>query len=148
MYVILISLPPGRQALVYYLPLGIHFFSGTAEYLITVDHALIKIPSVKSIMYAMKANRNLVIMMKQKIEIYLTLYTIVGVFFGLSSIIHIFYMYNYISGKTLANQFMQTAQQQFIYSIESFTGSPKCPSILKFILGKFMWAYKKLIKFQ
>lgn len=46
-YILTLAIPPGRHSLLFFLPLGIHFLSGTAEYLLSIEHAILKISAIK-----------------------------------------------------------------------------------------------------
>lgn len=46
-YLIVISMPPGKNSLLYFMPPGIHFLSGASEYIISTNHSLLKIEKIK-----------------------------------------------------------------------------------------------------
>lgn len=48
-YLVAISMPPGKNSLLYFMPPGIHFLSGASEYIITTNHSLLKFEKIKKL---------------------------------------------------------------------------------------------------
>jgi hypothetical protein len=112
-FVYLIGISLARDSLCFYLPIGIHFASGVAEYLSTNKHAAyLKLSPLRRLCDYIKANRNEVLLSKQKVEIFLFFYTIVGLFIGTTSLMQLVLMLQYIGIKMKFNQNMRLANQE------------------------------------
>ena len=63
-YLIAISMPPGKNSLLYFLPLGIHFICGVSEYMTKTNSQFLKIEKVKKLLNFVKENRTYFIINK------------------------------------------------------------------------------------
>jgi hypothetical protein len=71
------------NSFVYQMPIALHFLIGACEFWTRINPQLSGI--VKKLTDYVKANRNIIIINKQKIEIYLFIYSIIGIFIGTST---------------------------------------------------------------
>lgn len=91
-----VAMPHGRNSIVFYLPIYLQFFSGLCEFFSSQPILLPALQNneyFKAAITFAKTNRNYIIIAKNRLEIYLFFYTIVGAFFGITSYINIFLMF-------------------------------------------------------
>jgi Transmembrane protein 33/Nucleoporin POM33 len=100
---------PGYVHFLYYFPLVIHFWIGIAEYLNLRQGALLRgkshITSLVAQKYvdATRAQKEKLMDMKNKIEIYLMPFSLVLIFFGMSTPFLVFALSNYLRIKYYLN---------------------------------------------
>ncbi|KAL4473546.1 hypothetical protein ABPG74_022410 [Tetrahymena malaccensis] len=131
-----LAMPHSRNSFVFYLPIYIQFLSGLCEYISTQPNLIPSVqsnPGFKNAIAFVKANRNYLINAKNKVEIYLFFYTIFGAFFGVTSILNILLMFQFISVKDKTIASMRQAQSEFKYSIVNVAPGPLKPTAQKFV---------------
>lgn len=108
----------GKGTLVYQMPLILHFLVGACEFWARI------MMEESGFMFRMaqyvRQNRYTLILTKQKIEIYLFVYSIFGIFIGTSNIFQVILLFQCIAMKSKVNQNMISAQ----YSVKmSYTNT-------------------------
>jgi hypothetical protein len=79
----IVALLGGRSSMVYQMPLALHFLIGACEFWARLNPDLSGV--LKKVTDTVRTNRNVIMLNKQKIEVYLFLYSIVGLLIGSSS---------------------------------------------------------------
>jgi hypothetical protein len=109
---------------------------------LTVCDVAIKTPSLKLPEFVMGYLRKGVdqrgqfLALKADLEIYIGIYLIVGWFLGWSSLISIFFYWQYIRLKYMLNYNTKLSFSKFATTIDGYAGAPNAPGILKTIWGK------------
>jgi len=100
----LVALFGGKGSLVYQLPLALHFLIGACEFWVRLN------PSaggfVKKLTDTVRTNRNVILVSKQKIEVYLFLYSIFGLLIGSSNFMQTIILFQFLTLKSKTNPTM------------------------------------------
>lgn len=142
--------------------LGVVIFLGGVNFVVysplvlfaflTVSDVVVKTPSIKLPAMIMTYFRKGVneranyLSLRADLEIYIGVYLIVGWFLGWSTIISIFFYWQYIRLKYMLNYNTQLGFQKIGSSIDGYVSSPNTPAILKTVWGKVKWFCNYMVK--
>ncbi|CAD8061529.1 unnamed protein product [Paramecium sonneborni] len=125
------------------LPIALHFLVGAAEFWIQINQQQgITLKVAKYI----QANRNEIILTKQKIEIYLFLYSVFGIFLKKTSILQAVIIFQNLLLKTKFNKNMRNAQGYIrVWYADKLSENKKLPEGLRKIFSIIWRGYEKLL---
>jgi len=129
LYMIPFTFFPNSKTLVYFLPLGIHFWIGFCEF---VNMRLPQFyPKIAKFADVTRANRATLMFQKAKLEIMLMVFIVALLFFGGSNLILILFYGNFLKTKYLLNPLTKSAFQEINNWVEVKSNHPYCPGIVK-----------------
>jgi len=136
-YMIPFAFFPGSKTLVYFLPLGIHFWIGVCEFiamrqprLYQLGKKYIDITRNQNSLYQLK-------LQKAKVEIFIFAYILLFCIMGNQSFLLLIFYANYLRIKYVINYFTQTAFGELNSWLESkVISNPSVPGVVKMIVGK------------
>jgi len=125
---------PGQKTLLYYLPLGIHYFIGLCEFI------NMKLPSINAKFHKYidftRQNKRILMFQKAKLEIMQFFFLIVLLFFGGSNIILLIFYGNFLKTKWMINAQTKSAFSEINNWVEGKINHRFCPGIVRFIVNK------------
>eukprot|EP01016_Furgasonia_blochmanni_P052391 TRINITY_DN8345_c0_g4_i1.p1 TRINITY_DN8345_c0_g4~~TRINITY_DN8345_c0_g4_i1.p1 ORF type:complete len:342 (+),score=78.76 TRINITY_DN8345_c0_g4_i1:65-1090(+) len=141
---------PAPKSWVYYFPLGIHFWIGVSEFvrMRLFTTFLYTFAPFKKIIEFTKENRNLVMIQKAQIEIFMFLYSIIhgALYAGLAVILIVLFYGNFLRVKYMINNFTQYAFTQ----IDDYCNTIvyRGPAPIRYVYGKIRQFCKYLVTFE
>jgi len=125
---------PAQKTLVYYMPLGIHFLIGVAEFMnMRLPNVYAKVQKYGDFI---RQNKKQLMFQKSKLEIMLFGFLILMMFFGASNLILLIFYANFLKTKWLLNVQSKTAFSEINRWIEGKISHPYCPGPVRFIVNK------------
>lgn len=143
-YMLPFSFFPGQKTLVYFLPLGIHFWIGFCEFVNLKLPAIY--PKIAKFADFTRQNRGVLMQQKAKLEIMLFAFILVMLFFGGSNLILVLFYGNFLKTKYMINPLTKGAFAEINYWIDGKLNSPYCPGILRLVVGKVRSLCAYLVK--
>ena len=126
---------PGAKTLVYFLPLGIHFWIGACEYIV-MRQAMIY-SKVKKYIDTSRQQSAQLKFMKAKVEVFIIIYIIIMVIIGNQSFILVLFYGNFLRIKYMVNLSTQYAFTNVNNWIQTkIINNPSVPGILKVVIEK------------
>lgn len=132
LYMIPFTFFPNSKTLVFFLPLGIHFWIGFCEFVNMRLPALY--PKIAKFANFTRANRATLMYQKAKLEIMLMAFIVILLFFGGSNLILILFYGNFLKTKYLLNPLTKSAFQEINNWVEVKSNHPYCPAFVKSII--------------
>jgi len=132
LYMIPFTFFPNSKTLVYFLPLGIHFWIGFCEFVNMRLPALY--PKIAKFADFTRANRATLMYQKARLEILLMVFIIVLLFVGGSNLILILFYGNFLKTKYLLNPLTKSAFQEINNWVEVKSNHPYCPGVVKTVV--------------
>ena len=135
----------GARTLVYFIPLGIHFWVGACEYLVMRQPTLYS--KVKKYIDISRQQSSQLKLMKAKVEVFIMLYIIMMVILGNQSLILILFYGNFLRIKYIINPNTQNAFADINNWIQTkIMNNPAIPGILKIVVEKMRSFFGYLVK--
>ncbi|CAK75013.1 unnamed protein product (macronuclear) [Paramecium tetraurelia] len=127
------------------LPIALHFMVGAAEFWTKINHEQgISLKVAKYI--TTESNRSEIILTKQKIEIYLFLYSVVGIFIKKTSFVQAIIIFQNVLLKTKFNKNMKNAQAYIrVWYADKLSENRILPEGLRKIFSIIWKGYEKLL---
>lgn len=133
-YMVPFAFFPGQKNLMYFLPLGIHFWIGVAEFIkMRLNSVYLKLK--KYVDFTIDNKHNLMYQ-KAKIEIMLFGFLIFMLFFGGSNLLILLFYGNFLKTKWMLNSLTKTAFSAADNWIVGKMAHPYFPGFAKFIVNK------------
>lgn len=135
---------PGSKNLVYYLPLGIHFWIGLSQYIYMKQPAVYKL--LKKYVDFTRQNDRILKIQKAKLEVYQLGFIIFFSLLGQGSLLLLLLYGNFLRIKYALNSFTQLAFAEMNYWIEGKINGPSCPGFVRTIVQKIRAVCAYLVK--
>lgn len=135
---------PGSRNLVYYLPLGIHFWIGFCQYVFLKQPGIYK--TLQKYVDFTRQNDRILKIQKAKLEIYQMGFILLFAILGQGSIFLVLLYGNFLRIKYMLNPTTQLAFGEINYWIEGKINSPSCPGILRMVVQKVRSLCQYLVK--
>lgn len=135
---------PSNKNLVYYLPLGIHFWIGLSQYIFMKQPAVYKM--LQKYIDFTRQNDRILKIQKAKLEVYQLGFIVLFSILGQGSLLLLLLYGNFLRIKYVLNSFTQLAFGEINYWIEGKINSPSCPGIVRMVVQKIRSLCAYLVK--